>query len=143
MFYGDDHSHKRLAREINAVSKWINRYEKINGGNGAIAVRGLSGILVGAPVAHKLNKTLYIIRKSGENTHGRNVEILKGDKTHNCYYIIDDFAASGATVQIIMTQMAGILTPAAIICYTRGTSSLAKVNGVIVFDIHTNIGKLK
>ena len=68
----------------------------------AIAVRGCSGMLVGAPVAMKLGKSLIIVRKN-ESTHA--AWDIEGDIDCNSFIIIDDFILTGDTVKEIHTKV--------------------------------------
>lgn len=63
-----------------------------------IVVRGLSGIVPGAIVAHTMGKNLCVIRKPNETTHGYRVE----GEFKKPYIILDDFVVTGATIAAIM-----------------------------------------
>lgn len=75
----------------------------------AIAVRGMSGVSIGAVLAHALNKHLILVRKGDGN--------LKDDHSQyriegplywsplQRYIILDDFVASGYTVRTIRHQI--------------------------------------
>ena len=64
-----------------------------------IALTGLSGILVGVPVADKLEREFAIIRKEGEKRHADpSMEGSLPDK----YVIIDDFICSGSTIERVV-----------------------------------------
>lgn len=65
----------------------------------AIAFRGLSGALIAPTVAMRMGKTLIAVRK-GEKSHSSNM--VEGDRAARRYVIIDDFIASGATVEAIL-----------------------------------------
>lgn len=62
----------------------------------SIAIRGMSGAMVGPIVAAKLGKEITIIRKPG-TSHADEITGLIGGK----YIILDDFIEYGDTVQII------------------------------------------
>lgn len=72
-----------------------------------IVVRGLSGILMGTLVAHRMGKTLAVVRKKDEGSHGFSVEAGGnwGDVMKDNFIIIDDLIDSGATVHAIFTEM--------------------------------------
>jgi orotate phosphoribosyltransferase len=61
-----------------------------------IAVTGLSGVVVGAPVALRLRKKLAVLRKPDEKAHGR-PDAFVGD-LGKAVLFLDDFAATGNTL---------------------------------------------
>jgi adenine/guanine phosphoribosyltransferase-like PRPP-binding protein len=62
----------------------------------SIAFRGMSGALIAPAVAVRLKKSLILVRKKKDDSHGgRDVE---GNKASRRYVIIDDFISSGDTV---------------------------------------------
>lgn len=67
-----------------------------------IAVRGVSGLLIGSIVALEMNKVLAIVRKPGEGTHS--FYSVEGAPTGR-YIIIDDLICSGKTVETIIDAM--------------------------------------
>ncbi len=76
--------------------------EEMSGVN-AIAVRGISGIVMGSIVAHVLNLKLIVVRKENEDSHASyQVEGLSSDLK---YVIIDDLVSSGRTVKTIMQDI--------------------------------------
>jgi adenine/guanine phosphoribosyltransferase-like PRPP-binding protein len=62
----------------------------------AIAVRGLSGLLIGPTVAMMMDKNIVVVRKDIDDTHSK----FRAEGTANGmrYIIVDDFTESGATV---------------------------------------------
>lgn len=65
----------------------------------AIAMRGASGMLFGAPLAFLMNKGMILVRKPEELNHSyRTVEGLASGKK---YIIVDDLVSTGATVRIM------------------------------------------
>lgn len=72
----------------------------------AIAVRGVSGLTVGAPVAFLLGLPLMIVRKSHELAHCHstyNVETTnEKSEPYASYCIIDDFISTGRTINEIV-----------------------------------------
>lgn len=73
-----------------------------------IVVRGLSGVLMGTLVAAKMEKSLAIIRKTTEGSHGFSVEAGGGnwgETMKGNFIIIDDLIDSGATIHAILTEM--------------------------------------
>jgi len=69
----------------------------------AIAVQGLSGLLIGPIVAMLLKKPLLAVRKESERCHSN--EEVEGDIDVKSYIIIDDFISSGATCRRIQTAL--------------------------------------
>jgi adenine/guanine phosphoribosyltransferase-like PRPP-binding protein len=63
----------------------------------AIAVTGVSGLMIGSPVAIMLGKPLIIIRKDTENAHSSRHPGLDMDGTRARYLFLDDFIALGET----------------------------------------------
>jgi hypothetical protein len=68
-----------------------------------IAVRGVSGMVIGAIVAERLGANLIVIRKPGESTHSSYP--YAGEFVGNSYVIIDDFIDTGDTVKQILAVM--------------------------------------
>lgn len=68
----------------------------------AIVVRGVSGMVIGSPVAYKLKVPLVIVRKADGNHSGQSVE---GYSKFTGYVIIDDLVASGDTIQTIRDEI--------------------------------------
>jgi hypothetical protein len=69
-----------------------------------IAVRGVSGVLVGSAVAIALNKHLIVVRKEEDDSHSG--VTCEGHLTARRYVIVDDFISSGRTVKTIATEIA-------------------------------------
>lgn len=69
---------------------------------GTIAVRGVSGLLIGPILAERLSKQICVVRKPGEDRHsGYEVE----GKPEGAYIIVDDLIDSGSTVRAIVAAM--------------------------------------
>lgn len=66
-----------------------------------IAVRGLSGQLVGIPVSLIMRKELIIVRKRDERAHSVQNPGMREAGQNGRYIIIDDFMSSGDTVAAI------------------------------------------
>lgn len=69
----------------------------------AIAVRGVSGLLIGPTLAFLTKRPLLVIRKKGDGSHS-NLDI-EGDVTVKSYIVVDDFTCSGNTVVTIVESM--------------------------------------
>lgn len=68
-----------------------------------IAFRGLSGALIAPAIALAMDKTLLAVRKQ-KTDHGSYP--VEGDRNANGYVIVDDFIATGNTVDTIMEKIA-------------------------------------
>ena len=73
----------------------------------SIAVRGVSGVIVGAPVAVLLGMPLLIVRKDDELSHAHDNarRVSNGRLAGRRYLVLDDFTITGATIQEIEAQM--------------------------------------
>lgn len=101
-----------------------------------IAVRGCSGMVVGAPVALRLNKPLVIVRKPEEDSHSFGRSVINAQNAHGRYIFLDDFIASGATHRAVQ-EMLSLFDDASEVGtyeYCSGRSS---------FDLRTYAGKLE
>lgn len=65
-----------------------------------IAVRGVSGLLIGPVLAHLMRKELIVIRKPEDDTASRSK--IEGHVTACSYVIVDDLICSGSTCVQIM-----------------------------------------
>ena len=94
---------RHRALVIKDVVRRIREFMKITGTKiDTIAFRGMSGALIAPTVADRLKIPMVMIRK-GENTHGKHVE--GKTKEINNYIIIDDFVATGATIESIISAV--------------------------------------
>jgi len=91
----------------------------------SIAVRGVSGVIVGAPVAVLLGKPLIIVRKDDELSHAHNNahRVSNGRFAGRRYLILDDFTITGATIQEIEAQMTAHTPAQAAAWYLYGNDS--------------------
>lgn len=97
------HSHKTsYSREAydtclrgKTIASLINLIKSSNLEFDAIAMMGMSQLVVGSIIANALGKGIYIIRKKGESSHAYHTEEgAIADK----YIIIDDFIGEGKTL---------------------------------------------
>jgi orotate phosphoribosyltransferase len=65
----------------------------------AIAVRGISGLMLGPTLSVLCDKSLIVVRKHDEDRHSTNV--CEGDRGAKRYIIVDDFISDGDTVRAI------------------------------------------
>ena len=71
----------------------------------AVAVRGMSGVIVGSIVSHVFGLKLIVIRKPEEHSHASyKVEGITDDPNLK-YIIIDDLVSSGTTVKTILQRV--------------------------------------
>ena len=68
-----------------------------------IAVRGVSGLMIGPILTYVLNKHLLIIRKRGEKSHS--LYRVEGNVNARRVLIVDDFVATGDTVDDIIENI--------------------------------------
>jgi orotate phosphoribosyltransferase len=68
-----------------------------------IAVRGISGISIGAILAHQLKKELAIVRKENDSHHTE--RMVESPFEVARYVIVDDFTSSGETLYHILRNM--------------------------------------
>jgi adenine/guanine phosphoribosyltransferase-like PRPP-binding protein len=106
-----DHvSHLKVLRNdewLENVEKCVAGLKPISEQFDAIAVRGLSGLLLVSAVAAKLDKTVIVVRKRQEvqnrDCHSHN--FCEGDRGARTYIILDDFIDTGATAQAIAEEI--------------------------------------
>lgn len=70
-----------------------------------IAVSGMSGVIVGAPVAIALKKPLVIVRKAGDDHHGWEGAITGAKNAKGRYIFLDDFVSSGRTQRYVRDKL--------------------------------------
>ena len=61
-----------------------------------LAVTGMSGVLVGSPVAIRLHRPLVVLRKEGDACHSRD-NLINASQAAGRYLILDDFISLGCT----------------------------------------------
>jgi adenine/guanine phosphoribosyltransferase-like PRPP-binding protein len=91
----------REAKKI--VAKCVRLLEKSGLEFTTIAFRGLSGALIAPAIALEMDKTLLAVRKQ-KTDHGSYP--VEGDHNAKNYVIVDDFIATGNTVDTIMEKIA-------------------------------------
>lgn len=72
-----------------------------------IAVRGISGVLLGSIMADRLNKKIAIVRKGGDDTHSHEKIECRPNCVDTKFAIVDDFISSGTTVNTIIDAISG------------------------------------
>lgn len=105
-------------RRIEAVDYLVTRLKRE--AFDSIAVRGTSGVSLGAVTAYMLNKGLCIVRKPNENRHSDyDIEGPIGDR----YVIVDDFISTGETVKTIVASLKEVSSAecVGVICYATET----------------------
>ena len=90
-----------VTRTEQALTRYRDRFD-------VIVVSGVSGIVVGAPVALALGIPLIVVRKDEDkNAHHLGGEIINvRDLMRQRYLIVDDFVCSGRTVKFIQDKIA-------------------------------------
>jgi adenine/guanine phosphoribosyltransferase-like PRPP-binding protein len=66
----------------------------------AVAFRGMSGALIGPPVAVRMNKSMIMVRKDNDRSHSSH--LVEGDRSVKRYIILDDFQSTGTTGAVIV-----------------------------------------
>jgi hypothetical protein len=62
-----------------------------------LAVTGMSGVLVGSPLAIRLHRPLVVLRKEHDACHSLSGDLINRREAFGRYLIIDDFISSGTT----------------------------------------------
>jgi adenine/guanine phosphoribosyltransferase-like PRPP-binding protein len=71
-----------------------------------LIVRGLSGVIIGTVVAHRLGKELVIVRKPTERSHGSGLETTNALMANlGACVFFDDFIESGATLKATLAGL--------------------------------------
>lgn len=68
-----------------------------------IAVTGMSGVMVGAPIAVQIDKPIVLVRKDSDKSHSSRA--ISGD-ARGKYLFVDDFISTGATVRRLIDALA-------------------------------------
>lgn len=71
----------------------------------AIAVRGISGAVIGGAVSLVTNLPLIIVRKDNDGTHSAYAVEFDEEKLCRAYCVIDDLVSSGKTLDIIQDDI--------------------------------------
>ena len=85
-----------------------------------IAVRGVSGCVIGGLVAARQRKSLIVSRKEGVKSHASFSAEGVPDKEAFNYIIVDDFVCSGDTLRAIIKQISeanNAATCVGMVCY--------------------------
>lgn len=91
-----------LAKRIDLAAKALKRHKF-----DAIAFMGISGTLIGPPVAMKLKKPFLLVRKPGHDSHSQ--WDVEGDYAAKSYIILDEFSETGDTKRLIREQIAEVM----------------------------------
>lgn len=70
----------------------------------SIVVSGMSGVIVGAPLALRLRKPLVVVRKDNESHHN-DEHVINEHSTGKRWLFLDDFTASGDTLRRCYTAL--------------------------------------
>jgi adenine/guanine phosphoribosyltransferase-like PRPP-binding protein len=100
---GDAHGNlDDLEAAVRKTTKYLREHsEKFD----FIAVRGMSGVLVGAPVALRLRKPLVVVRKKGEHQHAYG-SLVNAAHASGRYVFLDDFISGGGTRDAVKHALA-------------------------------------
>lgn len=94
-----------LAQRIDLAAKALKRHKF-----DAIAFMGISGTLIGPPVAMKLGKPFLLVRKPGHDSHSQ--WDVEGDYAAKSYIILDEFSETGQTKDLIQQQIKEVMPSA-------------------------------
>lgn len=89
---------KEEIKKIQQSFEYIIR-DKIFGDFDGIACRGTSGLVIAPMLSVMFDKKLLVVRKENDNSHSSS--ILEGHDDINRYIVVDDFTASGRTIESI------------------------------------------
>ncbi len=103
MFRGSDYISEAFdsitrQRIVESFKKCLD--DGIYGDIDTLACRGTSGLVVASTLAHIFNLKLMVVRKGDEQSHSS--RILEGHDDTQRYIIVDDFSASGITLEKIL-----------------------------------------
>jgi hypothetical protein len=87
-----------LRKRVELAGRALAKYEF-----DSIAFRGVSGTILGAPIALLMNKEMVLVRKDGDDTHS--YYGVEGNKNVRRYIIVDDFVSTGATAEAIISKI--------------------------------------
>lgn len=95
---------RAVDRTADAIKTWLADHpqHKIT----HMLVSGISGQSVGWPVSYKLGLPVCVVRKPGEDSHGKFDGDLVGNGNFGDYVIVDDQIATGSTINRMLGQVA-------------------------------------
>jgi adenine/guanine phosphoribosyltransferase-like PRPP-binding protein len=85
---------EKLAQRINMAVRALQGHEF-----DCVAFTGMSGMLIGPPVALQMGKTFLMVRKDYDTSHSS--MYVEGDYAARRYVILDDFSETGNTIRRI------------------------------------------
>lgn len=94
----------KLKKVVKQLSDNIKEFQKTTTID-AIAIRGMSGALIGGIVSHKLGIPLMCVRKGKSHSDFKVETYLHGYKPEINYIIIDDLICSGGTIINIIKEV--------------------------------------
>ena len=116
MIYG---THEKLLFDLEAtVEDIVKELKGTRKKFDSIVVRGISGLLVGPPVALALGKHLLIVRKPDEDSHD-STPVINGKCGAKRALFLDDFRCSGATESACHKAL-GTVNSKIVHCYLYG-----------------------
>ena len=89
--------HRRITRTVKALVALI-KHSQVQ--FSTIVFRGMSGALIAPIIAYKMHKQIAVARKTGDGNHSSLA--LEGHSNFKHYIIIDDFIATGNTINTIL-----------------------------------------
>ena len=105
--FGGYSVHSDLSDLPEAVNQSIARLAPHKHQFDSIVVQGMSGVIVGAPVALALHKQLVVVRKPEDQHHNMDY-VINAHRAGRRYLFLDDFIATGTTYGRVHDQLRGI-----------------------------------
>ena len=99
-----DYDDYQLTKFSKAVESTVEALESRTVRFDSIVVRGVSGLIVGAPVAHLIQKPIVVVRKEGVSSHTSSL-ISNFGEIGGRYVVVDDFVSSGGTLMAIRSEV--------------------------------------
>ena len=126
---GDDHDLVDLPKIVTRACKEIR--EHIGTANfSSIVVQGVSGIVVGSPVALRLKKPLVVVRKPNDGSHHQEAQacsaygddaaaliIINEHRIGHSPLFLDDFSSSGETKRRVQAAIDPTFERPLVACY--------------------------
>jgi len=102
IYDGTGNSLKNLDKTVRKTTKALRDHDDEFD---SIAVSGMSGVIVGVPVALRLKKPLIVVRKESDNSHHGGGEIINRQGIGERVLFLDDFVSSGETQDYVTDKI--------------------------------------
>lgn len=109
------YDHERLRTVARLCAAWFRKHAYMYDG---VVLHGKSGLSIGFATAMLMDLPIIVVRKDGENSHGSDIEShgnreVRTDRPYR-WILLDDFIASGATLQRVARKFDRFLTRAGV-----------------------------